>query len=63
MAEAPIAAPARVNGGGFDDFTADVQGYDNSKINCPFHEDKTPSCQLYAAAKAAEILRYDMPWR
>ena len=25
-----------------------MQGYDRGKINCPFHDDKTPSCQLYA---------------
>jgi DNA polymerase I-like protein with 3'-5' exonuclease and polymerase domains len=33
---------------GFDGFTDDVQGYERGKINCPFHDDKTPSCQLYA---------------
>jgi hypothetical protein len=32
---------------GFSGFTTDVQGYDRGKINCPFHDDKTPSCQLY----------------
>jgi len=33
---------------GFGGFVTDVQGYDRGKINCPFHDDKTPSCQLYA---------------
>jgi Mesyanzhinovviridae DNA polymerase len=47
MAATPIAAPALVSDGGFNDFTTDVEGYDKGKINCPFHEDKTPSCQLY----------------
>jgi DNA polymerase I-like protein with 3'-5' exonuclease and polymerase domains len=38
--------PAHVDG--FGGFTTDVEGYDPGKINCPFHEEKTPSCQLYA---------------
>jgi hypothetical protein len=37
-----------VHGDGFDGFATDVEGHDSEKINCPFHEDKTPSCQLYA---------------
>jgi DNA polymerase-1 len=48
IAEAPITAPALANDDGFSGFTTDVQGYDKGKINCPFHDDRTPSCQLYA---------------
>src|SRR5262249_14359627 len=48
MAEAPTAAPALAGDDGFSGFTSDVQGYDRGKINCPFHDDKTPSCQLYS---------------
>jgi hypothetical protein len=47
MTETPIVAPALASDDGFSGFTADVQGYDRGKINCPFHEDRTPSCQLY----------------
>jgi len=42
------AAQASHIGDGFSGFAGDVQGYDREKINCPFHEDTTPSCQLYA---------------
>jgi DNA polymerase I-like protein with 3'-5' exonuclease and polymerase domains len=31
-----------------DNYTDDVEGYSKGKINCPFHDDRTPSCQLYA---------------
>src|SRR5262249_26992950 len=33
-------------GDGFNNFTTDVEGYDYGKICCPFHDEKTPSCQL-----------------
>jgi DNA polymerase I-like protein with 3'-5' exonuclease and polymerase domains len=33
---------------GFDEeFANDVEGRSNGKILCPFHHEKTPSCQLY----------------
>jgi DNA polymerase len=41
---APIIAS---KGNGFSGYVKDVQGYDREKISCPFHEDRTPSCQLY----------------
>jgi DNA polymerase I-like protein with 3'-5' exonuclease and polymerase domains len=36
------------SGDGFDGFTADREGVEPGKILCPFHEEKTPSCHLYA---------------
>jgi hypothetical protein len=45
----PIAVePAPPPHDGFDTFTTDVEGYTSGKINCPFHDDSTPSCHLYA---------------
>jgi DNA polymerase I-like protein with 3'-5' exonuclease and polymerase domains len=32
----------------FEGFTTDVEGRTDGKILCPFHQEKTPSCQLYA---------------
>src|SRR6516165_5443520 len=36
------------SGDGFAGFTADREGVESGKILCPFHEEKTPSCHLYA---------------
>jgi Toprim domain-containing protein/CHC2-type zinc finger protein len=33
---------------GFDGFTTDRENASRGKILCPFHQEKTPSCQLYA---------------
>jgi hypothetical protein len=48
FAAAPHASePAHV-GDGFNGFTTDREGVHRGKILCPFHEEKTPSCYIYA---------------
>jgi DNA polymerase len=44
----PTNADSDARSDGFDGFATEIEGRDYRKINCPFHEDKTPSCQLYA---------------
>jgi Toprim domain/CHC2 zinc finger len=46
--QAPPSTPASSNGrGNSDGFMADADDYRGEKINCPFHDDRTPSCHLY----------------
>jgi len=44
---APKSEPVHSDDG-FAGFTTDREGAQCGKILCPFHEEKTPSCQLYA---------------
>ena len=43
--ELPSAAAGGING--FVAYTDAIVGYERGKILCPFHIEKTPSCQLY----------------
>jgi len=46
--EFPSAAAGKIDGfDGFAAYTDAVVGYERGKIRCPFHTEKTPSCQLY----------------
>jgi hypothetical protein len=40
--------PTQISTDSFEGFTSDIEGHTNGKILCPFHQEKTPSCQLYA---------------
>jgi len=47
FAATPHTFEPTLGGDGFDGFTADRESAQRGKILCPFHEEKTPSCQLY----------------
>jgi Toprim domain-containing protein/CHC2-type zinc finger protein len=48
FAAAPPASEPAHAGDSFDGFTTDREGAHRDKILCPFHEEKTPSCFIYA---------------
>jgi DNA polymerase I-like protein with 3'-5' exonuclease and polymerase domains len=49
LPSSPHVAHGNGNGGdGFDGFTIAREGVSPGKILCPFHEEKTPSCHIYA---------------